>query len=154
MFRLCSSHNGRGVNTNTVITLLLSPWDAHGKFCRGFQTKPPSPLCSAQSVKQAGRLVCAQTDAGHGAHFCHEFLRFTGISALQDVLLQHCSAGPQSNSCRAVFAEQDWDLGLLSPALSWGKAFIALRFSWSLTNDALAETNTWSCSCSYLDTKC
>lgn len=118
MFRLCASHNGRGVNTNTVITLLLSPWDAHGMFCRGFQTKPPSPLCSAQSVKWAGRLVCAQTDADHSAHFCHEFLKFTAIPVLQDVLLSAllCWA---TNNFRTVFADQDCDLGLLSPALSW-----------------------------------
>lgn len=78
MFRLSASHDGRGVNTTTIALLsaaLGRSWHALQRVA----SKPPSPLCSAQCVKWAGRLVCAQTDAGHGA--------LVAISVLQDVLL-------------------------------------------------------------------
>lgn len=57
---------------------------------------------------------------------------------------QHCSAGPQTTSELCLLIR----IGIWG---SWvlhcpGQAFVALGVLWSLTNDALAETNTWSCS--------
>lgn len=95
------------------------------------------PLCTPQPVKCAGRLVCAHTDAGHGA--------LIAISVLQDALLAPLLCWATVNQLQSLCLQsrvgQGWDLGLLSPALLWGEAFAALGLSWSLTSDALAETN-------------
>lgn len=125
MFRLSALHDGRGVNTNTVVLLLLSlALRCSQHLLQRVASKTPSPLCSRQSVKWAGRLVCAQIDAGHGA--------LVAISVLQDVLLTALLCWAKSQpAAKFVFAEQlgqGWDLRLLSPALSWGQGFCALGF--------------------------
>lgn len=129
MFRLSASQDVRGVNTITIALLLSPALGCSWHVLQRVASKLPSPLCSPQSVKWAGRLVCA----------------LIAISVLQDVLLTTlfywATVNQLPSLCLQSSVEQDWDLGLLSPALSWGQGFVALRLLWSLTNDVLAETN-------------
>lgn len=70
------------------------------------QTSEPPVLCPV--CKMAGRLVCAQTDAGHGA--------LIAISVLQDVLLTALLCWAAVNQllslCLQSSVEQDWEVHL------------------------------------------
>lgn len=119
MFRLSALHNVREVNTITLPLVLSLALGSSWHVLQRVANKPLSSLCSAQAVKWAERLVCAQNDAGHGA--------LVAISVLQDVLLTTLFCWATVNQlpsfCLQSTMQQDWDLGLLSPALSWGQGF-------------------------------